>query len=172
MRLRKVARAALVIASSFASTAARAGGWWSSIDLNGRHIGIGETVNARAKVLFRTLQVARDARTTEYYAYLIGRDVHQRLGSGWDIARFKAFVSTPAEADAEESADAVAALHKRLSSLDTSRAPSTPWVPYVAWLVTAVVIAAALRRRRSDPVTEYRAAPEQVPDDTRELVSR
>jgi hypothetical protein len=77
-----------------------------------------------------------------------------------------------AEADAEESADAIAALRKRLSSLDTSRGPSTPWVPHVAWFVTAVVIAVALRLRRSDPVTDHRAAPEQVPDVTRELVSR
>jgi hypothetical protein len=137
-----VALAALVIASSFASTSARAGGWWSSIDLNGRHISIGETVNARAEVLFRTLQVARDARTTEYYAY---------LARGVDTNALECAMSQPEP---------------------RSRASSPPWVPYVAWFVTAVVIAAALRRRRSDPVTEHRAAPEQVPDDTRELVSR
>jgi hypothetical protein len=270
MRLQRVALAALVIASSFASTSARAGGWWSSIHLNGRHIGIGETVNARAEVLFRTLQVARDARTTEYYAYLargldtkaLERAMSQPeprrwwtpprelllVGdvdlSQWDsnLAMSRADLTVPdvppgrydlvfcdkgcrnplgnliplpvqisddtlaaqtarklqatkerleltvarlhrnlrlvekkavaAEANAEESADAIAALRKRLSSLDTSRGPSTPWVPYVAWFVTAVLIAAALRRRRSVPMTEHRTTPEQVPDDTRELVSR
>jgi S-adenosylmethionine:diacylglycerol 3-amino-3-carboxypropyl transferase len=67
MRLRRVALAALVIGSSFASTSARAGGWWSSMDLNGRHIGIGATVNARAEVLFRTASKSlamRERRST------------------------------------------------------------------------------------------------------------
>jgi hypothetical protein len=51
-----------------------AGGWWSYLGLQGRHVGPGEKVIARSEVLFRsTDEAARAAASTteRYYIYLI-----------------------------------------------------------------------------------------------------
>jgi hypothetical protein len=50
---------------------ASAGGWWSGIDLPGKHLGVGEKLTVRSEVMFRTIEVAEKARTSAYYAYLV-----------------------------------------------------------------------------------------------------
>lgn len=58
-------------------SAAAGGGWWTFIDLQGRHIAIGETMTASAHVMFRDLEEAEAAKNGSYHAYLV---------RGWDRA--------------------------------------------------------------------------------------
>ena len=71
MRLRTVLLGALVTGLLVQPTPAAAGGWWNGIDLDGRYLGIGESLTVRSEVMFRTLPVAEKARRIEYRAYLV-----------------------------------------------------------------------------------------------------
>lgn len=72
MRHRVLLFVALVTSIALLPAPARAGGWWSSINLDGRHLGIGEKLTVRSEVLFSTVQAAEEARRTQYHAYLLG----------------------------------------------------------------------------------------------------
>jgi hypothetical protein len=51
---------------------ARAGGWWSTIVVEGPYLGAGETVPVRAEFLFPSIAAAERAqRSGEYYAYVV-----------------------------------------------------------------------------------------------------
>ena len=75
---------------------ARAGGWWSSIDV-GRYLGIGETVTARAEVWFPSLELAEDARQDVYHAYLARGIDRERLEQAMTRAEPKDWWTQPAE---------------------------------------------------------------------------
>lgn len=70
MRLRMLVLSALIITSALAPAAMGGGGWWSYIDLEGQHLGIGETLTARSEVSFWD-GTAQEARRTDYFAYLV-----------------------------------------------------------------------------------------------------
>ncbi|HEX2294334.1 MAG TPA: hypothetical protein VHN37_03405 [Actinomycetota bacterium] len=71
MRTSKVLVIALLLLSLLAPPA-RAGGWWSSIGMEGQPVGIGESIALHAgEVMFDTLEEAERARTQSFYAYLV-----------------------------------------------------------------------------------------------------
>ncbi len=71
MRLRMLLLIAVIILSSLVVAAAGGGGWWSYIDLEGQHLGIGETLTVRSEVWFRGVVDAQKASNSDYYAYLV-----------------------------------------------------------------------------------------------------
>ncbi len=71
MRLARVLVLSLVTFIALLQTPAVAGGWWSTIDLDGAYLGIGEKVKVRSEVLFKTVEDARRAQNVEYRAYLL-----------------------------------------------------------------------------------------------------
>ncbi|MPZ73845.1 MAG: hypothetical protein GEU74_11540 [Nitriliruptorales bacterium] len=50
---------------------ASAGGWWSSVRVDSRPLGAGETVTARSEAFFTTEAQAEAAHSVPYYAYLV-----------------------------------------------------------------------------------------------------
>lgn len=70
MRLRMLVLSALIITSALAPAAMGGGGWWSYIDLEGQHLGIGETLTARSEVSFWD-GTDQEARGVDYFAYLV-----------------------------------------------------------------------------------------------------
>ena len=77
--------------------AATAGGWWSGIDLQGRYLGIGETMTVRSEVMFRTMHLAKEARTTDYHAYLLRGVDRQELGRAMSRPEPKRWWTPPEE---------------------------------------------------------------------------
>lgn len=260
---------ALIITSGLGPTTARAGGWWSYIQLRGHHLGVGETLTVRSEVSFRSLRDAGHARRTDYYAYLVrgidGEGLQWAMSrpepkhwwappeamtlvgdvtvSRWDsnlalstlrlsipemplggyhlmlcdkgcrnplgdlipfrvevvndaltaqtarrlqqttertslaIARVRKDLRQSgkkirvARANAGETAEGVAALRKRLASLDTEP-PSTPWPAYLAWFVAGLGIASAVVRGRHRTALPLAETPvEHIPDDACELAA-
>lgn len=50
---------------------AHAGGWWSSIPLDGQPIGLGESISLRvSEVMFESIEEAEEAKSEVFYAYL------------------------------------------------------------------------------------------------------
>jgi hypothetical protein len=63
-----VAASALVLLQHPAS----AGGWWTNLDLHDQHLGIGETLTVKIdEVLYASIEEAKHATTTDFYAYLV-----------------------------------------------------------------------------------------------------
>ena len=84
MRPRMLLLSALIIGSALAPPA-RAGGWWSNIQLRGHHLGVGEILTVRSEVWFRGVVDAQKASNSDYYAYLVrGID---REGLQWAMSR-------------------------------------------------------------------------------------
>lgn len=57
---------------------ASAGGWWSYVDLDKRHVSVGDTLTSSTEVMFPTSAMARRARSGRYFAYLV-RGIDQKL---------------------------------------------------------------------------------------------
>ncbi len=71
MRRLKVSLLVLLLASLVALPA-RAGGWWSSIGLDGQPVGIGESFSLRvAEIMFDSIEEAGRAEAQTFYAYLV-----------------------------------------------------------------------------------------------------
>lgn len=97
MRLRMLVLSALIITSALAPAAMGGGGWWSYIDLEGQHLGIGETLTVRSEVWFRTVQEAEEASKADYYAYLLRGVDTKALERAMSRADPKHWWSPPAE---------------------------------------------------------------------------
>jgi hypothetical protein len=70
-----VAASALVLLQHPAS----AGGWWTNLDFHDQHLGIGETLTVKIdEVLYASIEEAKRAETTDYYAYLV-KEFHREL---------------------------------------------------------------------------------------------
>jgi hypothetical protein len=77
--MRRVIISSVLALPLVAPTPALAGGWWSSIDLEHRHLAPGRSVEAGTGFLFRSIEAAdRARRTGGYSAYLIA-------GLDWSI---------------------------------------------------------------------------------------
>lgn len=61
----------IVMACLLPAAPASAGGWWSNIQLERQYVGVGETLLARSAAFFPTLEQAEQARTKQYFAYLV-----------------------------------------------------------------------------------------------------
>jgi hypothetical protein len=71
VRLRTLSIVLALAGLALMPSPAVAGGWWSGIDLQGRHLGVGETVTFESEVMFRDLEVAERARKSgQFHAYL------------------------------------------------------------------------------------------------------
>ncbi|MDQ3958347.1 MAG: hypothetical protein M3273_08515 [Actinomycetota bacterium] len=89
---------AAIVASAAGPAAAGSGGWWGSIRVEGRHLGIGETVLAQGDVMFLDRGAADAARESgEFYAYLVqGVDV-ERINRARRVAEPKRWWTPPEE---------------------------------------------------------------------------
>lgn len=87
MRLRTLVIVSLIAGLQLMPFPATAGGWWSSIDLRGAYLGIGETVTVRSEVMFNTLGSADKARE--------GRSFHAYLARGVDRSALNEAMSVP-----------------------------------------------------------------------------
>lgn len=98
MRLSKLFVAMLVAGLSWVPSAASAGGWWSGIDLDGSHLGIGESVMFRSEVMFRTLEAAdRAQEDADFHAYLARGVDRAALREAMSVAEPKRWWSPPRE---------------------------------------------------------------------------
>lgn len=97
MRLRSLLLFAIITVTLMPSTAI-AGGWWSGIDLQGRYLGIGESVTFRSEVMFRNLGVAERARNSgEFHAYLARGVDYISLNKAMSVPEPKRWWSPPRE---------------------------------------------------------------------------
>lgn len=97
MRLRTLLLSALIVVpNAFHPSSARAGGWWTYLDLDGP-VAPGERVTARAELMFRTVEEAREARATTYYTYLMPSIDSQALEWAMSRPHPKEWWSPPAE---------------------------------------------------------------------------
>jgi hypothetical protein len=98
MRLRKLPLVIAVAALPLMPSDALAGGWWSSIHLEGRYLGIGESVTFRSEVMFRNLEVAKRARQSgDFHAYLARGVDYSSLNKAMSVPEPKGWWSPPRE---------------------------------------------------------------------------
>ena len=96
MRLRMLPAVIVVVGLPLVPSAASAGGWWSGIDLDGSHLGIGESLTFRSEVMFRTLEAAERARTSgDFGAYLTRGFDRGTLREAMTVAEPKHWWSPP-----------------------------------------------------------------------------
>lgn len=50
---------------------ASAGGWWSYVQMDKRHVTVGDTLRSRSEVMFQTTEAAEQAKSEPYFAYLV-----------------------------------------------------------------------------------------------------
>lgn len=87
----------LLVTAVASQTPARAGGWWTGIQLEGRYAGVGETMNLRSEVWFPTLADAEAARTVDHHAYLVRGIDRELLRRGMSRAEPKRWWAPPRE---------------------------------------------------------------------------
>lgn len=98
MRLRTLLVVTVVAGLLLTPSAAFAGGWFSGIDLQGRYLGIGESLTFRSEVMFRNLEDAERARDSgEFHAYLVRGIDHRALNEATLVAEPKHWWSPPKE---------------------------------------------------------------------------
>ena len=98
MRLRTLPVVIAIAALPLMPSAASAGGWWSGIDLEGRYLGIGESVTFRSEVMFRNLEVAERARESgDFHAYLARGVDYGSLNKAMSVPEPKRWWSPPRE---------------------------------------------------------------------------
>ncbi|CAN5545391.1 hypothetical protein BH20ACT21_BH20ACT21_05520 [soil metagenome] len=117
MRLGMLLLIAVIILSSLVAAAAGGGGWWSYIDLEGQHLGIGETLTVRSEVWFRGVVDAQKASNSDYYAYLVRGIDREALRWAMSRPQPKRWWKPPAEMTLLGDVD--------LSQWDTNSARST-----------------------------------------------
>lgn len=62
----------LLLLSILLAAPAFAGGWWSSIGLEGQPVGLGESVDLKvSEVMFDSIEDAEEAKEQDFYAYLV-----------------------------------------------------------------------------------------------------
>lgn len=67
----------LLLLGTFLAPSAGAGGWWSSIGLEGQPVGMGESIDLGvSEVMFDSIEEAEEAQGQEFFAYLV-RDFDQ-----------------------------------------------------------------------------------------------
>jgi len=74
-------------------TATAGGGWWTSIDLKSSHVAVGEAIQVRADVMFRTAEAAQRAGVSRrFYVYLLERfdfsPVHEAMSEQQELGRW------------------------------------------------------------------------------------
>ena len=97
MRLRIALLTTLVTGLVALPSGAAAGGWWSSIDLDGPYLGIGETVVSRTEISFSTIALGEEARGTDYHAYLVRGIDEQALDEAMSTAEPGRWWTAPEE---------------------------------------------------------------------------
>ncbi len=98
MRLRTLLVVTVVAGLLLTPSAAFAGRWFSGIDLQGRYLGIGESLTFRSEVMFRNLEDAERARDSgEFHAYLVRGIDHRALNEATLVAEPKHWWSPPKE---------------------------------------------------------------------------
>ena len=97
MRLRMLLTVSLVAGLLLMPSAATAGGWWSSINLHGSFLGIGETLTVRSQVMFRGLESADRAREETFHAYLARGIDREALDKAMTVAEPKGWWTPPRE---------------------------------------------------------------------------
>ena len=99
MPILKVAIVTSLVTALFLPASSRAGGWWSFIDLESSYVMAGKRMQAHTEFLFRSLDLAEQARSKTFHAYLIAdwdpTILHRAMGQPeprgwWDLAGARA----------------------------------------------------------------------------------